>query len=134
MPGWRVHCFLDRVFYGKSYYKIHRKMDAPVLFFGRKHRMYFHDSLSAYVIGQKCYPNDPNAIAAANLHIYIDQLCSADSGLKMTFESWEIVGRRRGKKRKKQTPIENDILAKVVGDIQKIAEIRRMWSIMTGSS
>lgn len=126
MPGWRVHRFLDRMFFGKSYPKIHHNMDAAVVVLGRKHRILFHDRMFACAIAQECYPNDLNAVRAANLHILVDQLCSSDPGLKKMFETLEMLDRRKRKKRGKQPKID-DTLAKFLSDLKKIEEAKRLF-------
>jgi len=86
MPGSKVHTYVDRLFFGRSYWRIHREMDRPFKYFGKYHRVLFHDPLSAYVIARKQYPNDPNAIAAAECHIALDNICSRDRGVKSALE------------------------------------------------
>jgi hypothetical protein len=78
VPGWRVHEYVDKTFFGRSYRKIHHRMDSAFVVLRRGHRVWFHDPLSAVVIGQECYPDDPNAVYAALAHIQFDELCSGD--------------------------------------------------------
>jgi len=127
VPGWRVHSFIDRMFFGRSYSKIHRKMDEPFKYFGKGHRVLFHDPVTACAIAESCYPGDPNAVLAALLHIQCDELCSADPGYRRCLENMEILSRkkkkrRKGKKIRKQVLIENS----VVRDIKKLAELERL--------
>lgn len=82
LPGHRVHRYLDRELFGKSYYRIHREMDRPYLFLGKTHRVLFHDPCSALAIAQRWYPGDDNAKLAALFHIYIDNTCSENPSLK----------------------------------------------------
>ena len=86
MPGHRVHRYVDRMLYGRSYWKIHVKMDLPYLVLGSTHRVLFHDPATAAFIAESCYPNDPNAVQAALGHIYIDRLCSNNPILKASLE------------------------------------------------
>jgi hypothetical protein len=72
MPSLRVHAFVDRTLFGKSYYKIHRRLDKPVKYLGHGHRVLFHDFPSACLIAEKCYPGDPNAVRVACEHILLD--------------------------------------------------------------
>ena len=102
MPGWRVHRYLDIVFFGKSYSKIHRKMDAPVVFLGRRHRILFHDPLAALVIAQECYPGDPDAVESAYLHILTDELCTSDPVYKKFLEQLALVENRNTRRRRKK--------------------------------
>jgi hypothetical protein len=97
MPSHRVHCYVDRMYFGKSYSKIHKAMDAPSLFFGRKHRIFYHDAVSAISIARYYYPNDPNAITSALLHIDVDNLCSQD----ITYWRYlEFMAQRESQRRK----------------------------------
>jgi hypothetical protein len=72
-------------------------MDAPVAYLGKKHRVLFHDGVTASLIAKECYPNDPNAIAAANMHIFLDNLCSRDPVFKEYLEKMEILHRKKKK-------------------------------------
>ncbi len=72
MPGHQVHTFMDRVFFGKSYWKLHDFIDSAYFVCGRWHRKYYHDFLSAITIGKNLYPNDSQASDAAVLHILLD--------------------------------------------------------------
>ena len=127
MPGWRVHVFWDRTFFGKSYRKIHQKMDMAVVVLGRSHRILFHDRMWAMAIAQECYPNDPNAIYAANWHILIDQFCTSDPSFKKMLENLEMLDRKKRKKKRKRTPRMDDSLAKLLNDLKKIEEIKRLY-------
>jgi hypothetical protein len=75
-------------------------MDAPIVYLGKSHRVLFHDPVTASIIAKECYPNDPKAIAAANLHISLDNLCSRDPLFKKYLEKMEILN----SKKKKPTP------------------------------
>jgi hypothetical protein len=133
VPGWRVHVYLDRMYFGKSYSKIHRKMDEPFLFLGRKHRVLFHDPFSAFVIAKTYYPDDPNALAAANLHILMDETCTRDPGLKLMLEGFAMLDRkkkRRKRKRRKEKPIKDKVLAKALADLRKMEEARRLVALI----
>lgn len=130
MPGWRTHNFIDRIFFGRSYSKIHRKMDEPFKYFGRSHRVLFHDPASAYTIAESCYPGDPNAILAALLHIQCDELCSADPEYRRYLENMEILSRKKKKRRKgkrmtKRVLIEDSLLS----DLKKLVELKRLLRI-----
>lgn len=126
MPGWRVHIYLDKTFFGKSYRKIHRRMDAAVVVLGRNHRVLFHDLVWAVAIARECYPNDPNAVCAAQAHIQFDQLCSRDPSLKKMLENLEMLDRKKSRRTRKQVRKMDYTAAKVVRDMKKIEEIRRL--------
>jgi hypothetical protein len=84
-------------------------MDRPYKYLGKYHRILFHDPVLAYVIARKQYPNDPNAIAAAQCHIALDNMCSRDRGLKRALERLATMDRkkRRSTKATSGTPHAN---------------------------
>jgi hypothetical protein len=130
-PGLRVHAFVDRTLFGKSYYKIHRRLDEPYKILGRGHRVLFHDFPTAYLVAQECYPGDPNAVLAAYEHILLDEECSADPEYKKHLEKLAILNRR--KKRRKKVPKKTQTKAELVfiNDMKKIAMIRRWLGLRT---
>lgn len=126
VPGWRVHRFLDRMFFGKTYSKIHPNMDSAVVVLGRRHRVFFHDPLRVCAIAEQSYPGDPNAIASGNMHILIDQVCSTYPSVKKMLENMERFDREKRRKIGKQAPRMDDTLAKVFSDLKKIEEIKKL--------
>jgi hypothetical protein len=98
---WRVHEYIDHVFFEKSYRRVHRKMDAPVKYLGRGHRILFHDPVSAYVIARKEYPHDDAAVLSALYHIDYDEICSRDPGFRKFLEFMAILDKK--KKRRKRS-------------------------------
>ena len=86
MPSRKVHVYIDKWFFGKSYWKIHKEMDKPHKRLGRRHRALFHDPASAIDIAKRFYPNDPKAVRAALLHITFDDICSRDPEFRKTLE------------------------------------------------
>jgi hypothetical protein len=125
------------MFFGKSYRKIHENMDSAVPVLGKKHRILFHDPVWACAIAQECYPNDPNAVSAANMHILADQLCSSDPGLKKMLENFEMLDREdrktKKKKKRKKAPKKDDATAKFFSDLKKMEEIQRIFRILQAS-
>jgi hypothetical protein len=95
--GHDIHVFVDRTLFGKAYWKIHREMDWPYGFLGRRHRVLFHDPLTASAIARSCYPGDENAVLAALVHIEIDDLCSANPFLSVSLSFSWMLRRRRGR-------------------------------------
>ena len=75
-------------------------MDRPFKYLGRFHRVLFHDPVLAYVIARKQYPNDANAIASAQCHIALDNLCTRNPGFKRILIG--LVKRDRKKKKSGQ--------------------------------
>jgi hypothetical protein len=130
LPGWRVHAFMDRIWLGKSYWKIHRKMDEPVVFLGKKHRVLFHDFPSACMIAEDCYPGDPDAVASALIHISTDEQCSADPEYRKFLENMERLSKERPRKRKtkkpRRTPKKDDPLERAIAVMEKIEEAERL--------
>lgn len=108
LPSHELHCYVDRQLFEKSYRRIHRKMDEPYLLLGRKHRVLFHDPVTACAIAQHCYPGDPNAELAALFHINLDEICSANPLLKHNLELLAKIDSRertRARRRKKATKV-----------------------------
>jgi hypothetical protein len=87
LPKFVVHAYVSRLFFGKSYWKVHREMDRPFKYLGRRHRILFHDFSSAYAIASELYPGDFNAVQAAWLHIHLDEQCSNDPELRRWLEN-----------------------------------------------
>jgi len=81
MPSHQVHCFLDRMIFGKSYWKLHKLIDKPYFFSGHGHRKYFHD-ISALAIARRYFPQDKDAEWSAWAHVQLDLMCSENPGLK----------------------------------------------------
>lgn len=129
MPGWQVHDFMDRSLFGRSYGKVHRKMDEPCFYLGRKHRVLFHDYTSVRIIAQGCYPNDDNAVWAAWNHITVDEVCTADPAYKKFLEELALLDKvdrqqeRRNKEKVKLLPIEKR-LRKDLKQMKKLREIQ----------
>lgn len=101
LPGPVAHDFIDRLYFGKSYPKIHRAMDKPAKYFGRGHRVLFHDETWAYAIASRYYPNDFNAVIAAQFHLIFDDLCSKDPEYKKYLEKLAEISKKKRKKKKK---------------------------------
>lgn len=130
VPGWRVHAFVDRTLFGKSYSKIHRRLDEPVKYLGRSHRVLFHDFPTAYLVARDCYPGDSNAVFAAYGHILLDEQCGADPGYKKLLEKFAILSRKKkkGEVVPEITPTEVEVL--FLSDMKKLAEIRRLLELL----
>jgi len=131
LPSWRIHSFIDKMLFGKSYWKIHRKMDEPFKYFGRGHRVLFHDPVTACAIAENYYPGDPNAVLSALFHIQCDELCSADPEYRKFLERMEILShkkrkRRKGKRKTKRVLIE----ASVLSDLKKLEELKKLLHML----
>jgi len=92
------------MFFGRSYKKIHKEMDKPFRKLGRRHRIMFHDPVSAIRIAQRHYPGDLVAIRAALFHITIDEICTRDPEFKKTLEAAAILwsGKKKRGRRKRR--------------------------------
>jgi len=68
----------------------------------------FHDLPTAYYIASKLYPNDPKALTSAELHLYFDEICSADPEYRRYLENLAELNKQERKsskkKRKKRKP------------------------------
>lgn len=127
LPGWRVHTFIDKFYLGKAYPKIHRRIDRPYKYFGRGHRILFHDHASAYCIARDSYPDDPNAVWSAYHHIRIDDLCSKDPEYKKLLEKLEAHSPK--KKRKKLTPKRKTPKDSTITYLKKLVECKRLSEV-----
>jgi hypothetical protein len=138
MPSHKVHCFVDRVLFGKSYWRLHRQIDMPFLFLGNKHRVLFHDPFTPVAIAQWLYPGDPRAKESALVHVQIDSLCSTNPIFKMQLEYFaEQDARKRRSSRKKKAKsrkrkVPADPLEEFTAFLEKMKEIRRLARIVFG--
>jgi hypothetical protein len=124
---------VDRECFGKAYWKIHRKMDAPVLLLGKKHRVLFHDPVSAMAIADLCFPGDPNARNAALMHIELDEMCTTNPQRKKQLEilaNEDADRRKRTRRRRKKTqPVPRE-LKKSQDFFKKINEVLSLHQLI----
>jgi hypothetical protein len=73
-------------------------MDRPYRYLGKHHRILFHDPVLASLIARKEYPNDSNAVAAAQCHIALDDLCTRNPAFKKTLTQLAKLSRRKRKR------------------------------------
>jgi len=129
MPSHLIHCKLSRELFGKSYYMLHRAIDSGYIFKGGKHRNYFlHDSFSAMIIAQNLYPNDEKAVAAAQFHLELDELCSSNPVLHDYLEKWaklKVKKKRKSKKRKEVASLPPEF-RHFLKDLKTMSEICRL--------
>ena len=137
MPGHKVHAYLDRHWFGRVYWRIHRGMDLAWVFHRRGHRKYWHDWVSAKILAVQLYPNDSNAVEAAMLHLAADETCSANPSFRRLLEIYaddELKERKKLRKtekrarkkigRGKKKKIEFEALME--RDLKKMMEIHRL--------
>ena len=86
MPGHDVHLYVDTIFFGRTYPRIHYEMDKMVSYYGYNHRIFFHDEVWARDIALREYPGDLYAILSAWLHILTDNLCTEDPQFRKLLE------------------------------------------------
>ena len=101
LPSHKVHRFVDRQLFGRSFGRVHRKIDEPYLLLRSKHRVLFHDPAAACAIAQYCYPGCDDAVLAALNHINLDLMCSNDPAFKANLEILAEMDARERKKAKK---------------------------------
>jgi hypothetical protein len=129
--------------FGKSYWELHRKIDMPYIYLGRRHRVLFHDGFSSAMIARELYPGDPHAEEAALVHVQLDMLCSNDPFFKKQLYYFADVDARkrsrarkenaRLKKRKKPKKREayNDPLKDFQKLLKKLMEIKRLANMFS---
>jgi len=72
MPSREIHEIFDEMFIGKKMSKVHKIIDSPSVFLGKRHRIFFHDPLSAMIIGGLVGGRD--GIVSAILHLMADNM------------------------------------------------------------
>lgn len=126
MPGWKVHNFTDKILLGKSYPKVHRRIDKPYKYFGRDHRILFHDLPTAIGIAKDSYPDDPKAVGSAYFHLLYDEICSKDPEYKKNLENLVILSRKKRKPGKTKTTRPFPELSTLIEDMRKAGEVRKL--------
>ena len=82
MTSHRVHRAISRLLLGESHDDVNKLMDLPAKIMGKRHRLIFHDPLSAFIL----FGGNPEKFKAALLHILVDEL-SKDPKVKKILES-----------------------------------------------
>jgi len=70
----KYHRKLTKLLLGSDYNHVHKLLDFPFLWLGKKHRKLFHDPITPVLIG--FILKDKKAYDAANLHIFSDLISS----------------------------------------------------------
>jgi len=132
LPSRDVHLYVDKALFGKSFPKVHGGIDWPYIILRREHRIFFHDPLSARIIAEQSYPDDPTAVDAAYCHILTDQLCSENPEYKRSLEQLVALDKtKKPRKRKKRTPKEEEPYMKDLKKLAKnFAEVRRLHRLI----
>jgi hypothetical protein len=137
LPGHRVHLYLDRLLFGRSYYKVHRKMDYAWYYLRRGHRCFGHDPISAIAIAAESYPGDYNAVQAALFHIELDKLCTADPQFKKMLEIQVKCNATKRRRKKRVTKAKNKKSAdsadykQIAEFVEKLERNRRLAKLLT---
>ncbi|MEM5835590.1 MAG: hypothetical protein QW040_01205 [Candidatus Aenigmatarchaeota archaeon] len=74
MPSRYIHKKISKTFINNSCEKTNRAIDYPVKILGKKHRILFHDPISALIVGFVC--DGVEGVASALLHLATDYYCS----------------------------------------------------------
>lgn len=74
MPTSYIHKKISKILLDKSCENTNKFIDYPVKIFGKKHRILFHDPISALIIGIAC--DGLEGAASGLLHIATDSYCS----------------------------------------------------------
>ncbi len=78
MPNHPAHKYFEKTILGRSYSAVHKAIDAPVKFLGKKHRVFFHSPLEAAIISTIiCGDARPGL-----LHVVLDKDCTRDKTFK----------------------------------------------------
>jgi hypothetical protein len=137
VPNHKIHCYVDRLLFGKSYWRLHKQLDKPALLLGKRHRVLFHDGLTSMVIALELYPNDRRAMEAALVHIQLDKLCSSNPFFAKQLGYFAEKDSRRGRKLRNVKIKSLKVMPKgPFGDfnafLMKLENIRRLARIMLG--
>jgi len=131
MPSHTVHAYLDRLYFGKAYWKVHRRLDSAWFVCRRGHRRYWHDWASAQAIARDAYPGDENAVWAAWLHIETDEYCTASPLFRKELEMLAKADakKRRSRRKKKDEPLPPEI-KNFIETCKKLAKIQRLRELI----
>jgi len=73
MPSRKIHKLVDKIVFGRSFEEVHKIKDSMSSILGYKHRVYFHDKLSALVLASMS-DNPLQVYLASILHDVLDKL------------------------------------------------------------
>jgi len=71
---------------GKPYAEVHRNIDRPYVFLGRKHRAFFHSPEEAFVVGSLATA-EPRGGLAGLWHVWLDEKGSKDKEFRRFVET-----------------------------------------------
>jgi hypothetical protein len=81
LPKHRIHNYADKLWFGRSFPKVHKAIDLPYIVYGRSHRRFFHTYKEAYPIGYIVSGEAKGALSGA-FHIWLDKECSEDKDFR----------------------------------------------------
>jgi len=85
IPSRRVRRYVSRLLLGNSFDKVHRVIDLPYGFLGKKHRILLHDPISAVLIASTT-STDEYAFFAGLAYVAVDVICSRNRTLREPLE------------------------------------------------
>lgn len=137
VPGHQVHTYMDRVVFGKSYWKLHDLIDLPYFFYGRWHRKHFHDIGSVIIIARNAYPDDREACDAGYLHILLDDFCSNNPEWNKYLKKEAKQYYKRMRRSKKENKFKKKIrlspkFEQLVFDFKKQIDAKKWWDRFFG--
>ncbi len=86
MPSRRVHEMLDMLLFGKRYSWLHKWMDEPWKWLGKKHRIWRHDPWQTPLQALMISGGDWNAFVSAACHIVLDEDHVSPAILKLLYK------------------------------------------------
>jgi hypothetical protein len=81
LPKHKTHNFADKLWFGRSFPKVHEALDLPYVIYGRRHRRFFHTYKEAYPIGYVVSGEAKGALSGV-FHVWLDRVCSEDKVFK----------------------------------------------------
>ena len=128
---------MDRIFFDKSYWKLHSFIDSAYWMVGRWHRRYHHDDVSVIILAKNCYPDDPVAMEAGLLHLILDEFCSANPQIKDFLSEAAKKYYEEMRKSKKKDKFNEEIklspkLKALVRDLKKALHVRKLHNQFYG--
>jgi len=91
MPEHEIHEFVDWVLLGRTFPRIHDRIDEPIKFLGFRHRDWFHDYFSACLIAKQEYPFYPNVEIVGYVHIMTDDACTRRPQFLRALRIWRLI-------------------------------------------
>jgi hypothetical protein len=123
MPSHLAHVYVDRMLFGRAYWKVHRLIDSAYPYLRGGHRIFWHDPISAIAIAADAYPWDANAVSAAIIHIQVDNMCSAYPNFRKQLEAYA----RADARKRRRSGRGGKLLARGFPELKNFMEDCRKW-------